>query len=99
MRHIVIVLAILLLLLQYKLWLGNGSIPRVWELKQALEMQRDENEHLRERNLALEADVKDLREGLEAIEERARMELGMVREGETFFQIVNGLPVDEASLQ
>lgn len=98
MRHIVIVLAILLLLLQYKLWLGDGSIPRVWELKQALEMQRDENSGLRERNLALEADVKDLREGLEAIEERARMELGMVREGETFFQIVNGLPIHDESL-
>lgn len=99
MKHIVIVLVVLLLLLQYKLWLGDGSIPRVWELKQAMDMQRNENDHLRERNLALEADVKDLREGLEAIEERARMELGMVREGETFFQIVNGLPVDGESLQ
>ncbi len=99
MRHIVILLFILLLLLQYKLWLGEGSIPGVWELKQALEIQRDENERLRERNLALEADVKDLRDGLEAVEERARMELGMVKEGETFFQIVDAMPVDDEPAQ
>ena len=89
MRHTAIFLAVLLLLLQYKLWLGDGSIPGIWELKESLAIQRDENERLRERNLELEADVKDLREGLEAVEERARMELGMVKEGETFFQIVN----------
>ena len=99
MRYTVIFLLILLLLLQYKLWLGDGSIPGIWDLKDSLAMQRDENERLRERNLALEADVKDLREGQEAIEERARMELGMVKEGETFFQIVDNISGNHDSVR
>ena len=65
-----------------------GSVAEVWELRQAVERQRAENEALRERNLALEAEVADLKQGLAAIEERARTELGMIREGEVFYQIV-----------
>jgi cell division protein FtsB len=88
LKPIVILLLILLALLQYKLWLGEGSIPEIWELKETLVRQRHKNQQLRERNLVLDAEVRDLKEGLEAVEERARLELGMIKEGEVFFQVV-----------
>ena len=92
MRSILSILVVLLILLQYKLWFGDGSISEVRELEQAIQTQREENESLRQRNRALEAEVNDLKTGLDAIEERARSELGMIREGETFFQIVESQP-------
>ncbi len=64
----------------------------VRELERAIAAQREENESLRERNRALEAEVNDLKTGLDAIEERARSELGMIREGETFYQVVESQP-------
>jgi len=76
------------LLLQVLLWLGDGGRGRVAELQQATEQQRLENDELKARNAALQAEVEDLREGLDAIEERARNELGLIREGETFYQVV-----------
>ena len=79
---------VLLLSLQYRLWVGDGSLAEVWDLYQQVEVQRDENQSLRERNQALEAEVQDLKKGLGAIEERAREELGMIKEGETFYQII-----------
>jgi len=81
-------LFVLLLSLQYRLWVGDGSLAEVWDLYQQVEVQRDENQSLRERNQALEAEVQDLKKGLGAIEERAREELGMIKEGETFYQII-----------
>lgn len=78
----------LLLSLQYRLWVGDGSLAEVWDLYQQVEIQREENQSLRERNQALEAEVQDLKQGLGAIEERAREELGMIKEGETFYQII-----------
>ncbi len=92
MKLLFAILLVLLLLLQYRLWLGEGGIAKVWQLQQTVEVQRQENRELEERNSALEAEVRDLKEGLAAIEERARSDLGMVREGETFFQIVDELP-------
>ena len=88
MRWLVWLLIGLLVLLQYKLWVGDGSLAEVWKLYQQVEAQKEENRQLRERNQALEAEVQDLKQGLEAIEERAREELGMVREDETFYQII-----------
>jgi cell division protein FtsB len=88
MRWLVWLLIILFVLLQYRLWVGDGSLAEVWNLYQAVEAQKQENQRLRERNQALEAEVKDLKQGLEAIEERAREELGMIKEGETFYQII-----------
>lgn len=79
---------LLLLALQYKLWFGDGGLIVVWRLGEQLEAQQQENRELRERNKALEAEVRDLKQGVAAIEERARSELGMIREGETFFQVV-----------
>jgi len=78
----------ILLLLQYPLWLGNGSIATVWRLKQEIAAQKIENARLTERNHSLAAEVLDLKQGLDAIEERARIELGMVKKDETFFRVV-----------
>jgi len=88
MRWLIWLLVVLLVLVQYKLWVGDGSFAEVWDLYQQVEMQREENQQLHERNQALEAEVQDLKQGLGAIEERAREELGMVKEGETFYQII-----------
>jgi len=81
-------LIVLLVYLQYQLWFGDGSLQEFWELHQEVEMQARENLELRERNAALQAEVADLRQGLDAIEEHAREDLGMVKEGETFYQVV-----------
>jgi len=82
------VLAGILLGLQYPLWLGDGGLLSYWKLRQEISDQKTENTQLRERNAALEAEVRDLKEGYEALEERARAELGMVRRGETFYQLI-----------
>lgn len=88
MNKLVILLLLLLVYLQYKLWFGEGSLQDVRDLHQAVEQQREENLQLRERNDALDAEVRDLQQGLDAIEEHAREDLGMVKEGETFYQVV-----------
>ena len=89
MKYINAILIILLVLLQYRLWYGSGSIPQLRELEAVKAEKVQENEELVERNNALTAEVIDLKEGLDAIEERARSEMGMVQSGETFFQIVD----------
>ena len=88
MRLVLIGLALVVLGLQAKLWFGEGSIPEVLQLREAVSEQEASNEQLRLRNQALQAEVDDLKTGLDAIEERARLEMGMVGEGETFFHIV-----------
>ena len=88
MKALIAILIVLLLILQYKLWFGDGNMREVWKLQAAIEEQKQENEKLRERNAALEAEVQDLKQGMEAIEERARSELGMIKKGETFYQII-----------
>jgi cell division protein FtsB len=94
MRWLLWLLIVLLLLLQYRLWVGDGSLAEVWGLYRQVEMQRLENQHLLERNQALEAEVKDLKQGLDAIEERAREELGMIKDNETFYQIIDEPPAN-----
>jgi cell division protein FtsB len=88
MRILAIVLGALLIAIQYPLWFGKGGWLRAWELERQLAAQRTVNGTLAARNAELGAEVSSLREGREAIEERARHELNMVREGEVFFQIV-----------
>lgn len=85
-------LLVLIVALQLKLWTGEGGMPEVWRLRERVDAQRGENANLRERNAALEADVQDLKTGEEAVEERARSELGMVKQGETFYQVVEPTP-------
>ena len=89
MKPLIAVLAVLLVLLQFKLWFGEGSMKDVWRLEDAIAAQTKENAQLSERNQALAAEVADLKQGLEAVEERARSELGMVKQGETFYQVVD----------
>jgi cell division protein FtsB len=83
-----IFLLLLALVLQYQLWFGSGSLIKVWQLRRAIAAQQAENQSLQDRNDALEAEVRDLKQGTEAIEERARTELGMIKDGETFYQVV-----------
>lgn len=84
MRWPLIILTLLALSLQYPLWMGKGGWLRVWEVNQQLQAQRAVNEQLEQRNAALDAEVRDLKSGNEAIEERARFELGLTRPGEVF---------------
>ncbi len=88
MRWLLAILLILLVLLQLQLWFGDHSLPEAWRLAGEVETQRKENAELRERNAMLEAEVRDLKQGMSAIEERARTELGMIKDGETFYQVV-----------
>jgi cell division protein FtsB len=73
--------------LQYRLWVGDGSFAEVSALRREIRAQRDDIDRMKRRNQALQAEVDDLRRGLDAIEGRARSELGMIREGEIFYQI------------
>lgn len=102
MRWFWIVTSILLVTLQYRLWVGEGSLAEVWGLKGKITEQESHNQRLRERNEQLKAEVADLKQGLEAIEERARSELGMIKEGETFYQLVDkpsGQPMNAGESQ
>ena len=97
MRLLVALLFALLVLVQYRLWLSDEGYRGVWRLDEALETQAEENEQLAERNRALAAEVENLKSGLDAAEEIARSELGMVRRGETLFQVAepdDALPKD-----
>ena len=87
MRWLALVFAALILALQYPMWLGKGGWLQVREYDRALAEQREQNAKLKARNEALDADVRDLKTGSEAIEERARSELGMIRQDEVFFQL------------
>lgn len=89
-----LILALLTLLgaLQYRLWLGEGGLMDLDDLKHEVKTQRGELGVLRERNAALEAEVKDLKSGLSALEEKARSELGMIKQGEIFYQVIEEPP-------
>ncbi|KAA0689781.1 cell division protein FtsB [Halopseudomonas laoshanensis] len=87
MKWLWLVALLLLGGLQYRLWVGDGSLAHVTQLKQQIDEQARENEQLLERNRVLTAEVIELKQGLETVEERARHELGMVKEGETLFQL------------
>ena len=90
MKALSFILATVLLALQYPLWIGKGSWTRVWDLDRQVASQRAENARAKARNDSLEADVRDLKDGSEAVEERARMELGMIKRDEVFYQVVQG---------
>ena len=85
-----------LLLLQYPLWFGSGGVLAVWRLHREIAAQQQENLRLKDRNQTLEAEVNDLKQGLAAIEEHARAELGMVKKDETFFQVIEAPPAKSA---
>lgn len=89
MRVLSAFLLAILVLLQYRLWLSEEGIREVWQLSTAVESQRKENGDLSERNRQLKAEVVDLKQGLTALEERARHDLGMVGSNESFYQVVD----------
>ncbi len=88
MKTLTLIFVILIALLQYPLWLGKGSWLRVWDLNQKITQQKDKNIELKQRNDTLDAEVRDLKQGNAAIEERARSELGMIKQDEVFYQVL-----------
>jgi cell division protein FtsB len=88
MRLLALALVLMIAAIQSPLWFGKGGWLRVWDLDRQIEAQREANVKLAARNAALDAEVKDLKQGYEAIEERARAELGMVKQDEVFFQLL-----------
>jgi cell division protein FtsB len=92
MKWILVTLLIVFIALQYRLWVGEGSLADVARLEREIQRQQAENERLRERNRILAVEVEDLKTGLDGIEERARQDLGMVRKDETFFMIIEDQP-------
>ena len=97
MRVVTLILAVLLLLLQYPLWLGRGGWLKVWDMNRQVEAQQQANQQIQARNALLDAEVRDLKQGTEAIEERARSELGMIKRDEVFFQIIGSQPTSPVS--
>jgi cell division protein FtsB len=97
MRLLIAILFLLFVVLQYRLWVGPGSLAEVNNLQREIGALQQELSDLRERNRALQAEVDDLRGGQAAIEERARSELGMIKKGETFYQVIQppGVEQDE----
>lgn len=88
MKALVAALVLVLLVLQWRLWVGDGGVAELHQLEGQLMVQQEKNAALRERNQLLESEVLDLKNGLEAVEERARADLGMTRKDETFYMII-----------
>lgn len=89
MRAITVILIVILLLLQYPLWLGKGGWLKVWDLHRQVAAQQQVNQQTQARNSVLDAEVRDLKQGSQAIEERARTDLGMVKRDEVYYQILD----------
>ena len=98
-KYLISILFILLALLQYRLWYSPGGVSDVNELKEVKQELIDENQRLRERNASLAAEVIDLKHGMEAVEERARSERGMIKSDEVFYQIINSKDATGDKLQ
>lgn len=96
MRLITLALAALLILIQYPLWLGKGGWLRVADLEAQVEEAHKKNDQLKARNAKLDSEVRDLKDGTGAVEERARYELGMIKQDEVFIQVVGGTPATPA---
>ena len=88
MRWLFAILVILFVVLQHKIWVADGGMSDVYRIGHEVDQQKEINKKLKERNQALEAEVRDLKQGMEAVEERARSELGMIKENEIFYQVV-----------
>ena len=92
MRLIILCLTALLVLIQYPLWLGKGGWLRVWDLDKQVQQAQKKNNELKARNAKLESEVEDLKQGTGSVEERARYELGMIKQNEVFIQVLDGNP-------
>jgi cell division protein FtsB len=89
MRWLIIILFVLLAGLQWRLWIGEGSLAHRAELNRQLQQQEDDNQALRQRNQLIATDVESLKTNLDAIEEKARSDLGMIKQGETFYLVID----------
>lgn len=89
MKWLIAALVVCLLFLQYRLWIGEGSLAEVVQLQREIREQQNEIERLQERNRILALEVRELKTGLDTIEERARSEMGMIKEGETFYMVID----------
>ena len=89
MKKVIVLLFVLLVMLQYTIWLGDGGIPEILQLENEVEVVQLQVDKLKERNQALEAEVLDLKKGMHAIEERARSELGMIGKDEVYYQVIS----------
>jgi cell division protein FtsB len=87
-KALTLIFVILIALLQYPLWLGKGSWLRVWHVNQKINAQKEQNETYKQRNETIDAEVRDLKKGNAAVEERARSELGMIKSDEVFYQVI-----------
>jgi cell division protein FtsB len=98
LKALTLIFVILIALLQYPLWLGKGSWLRVWNVNQQISEQKGKNAAFKQRNETLNAEVRDLKQGNAAIEERARSELGMIKQDEVFYQVIDQpLPTQPAN--
>ena len=97
MRWLTVGLLALIALLQYPLWVGKGGWLKVWDYDRQLEQQKEVTRNLEIRNAGLDAEVRDLKQGYDAIEERARFELGMIKQDEVFVQIPEKSPAEKTS--
>ena len=95
MKYLPHTLFALILAIQYPLWMGKGSWLKVWEFSRQVDQQKAKNMQLATRNAGLDAEVRDLKQGIDAVEERARVELGMIKSDEVFYQIVDKRPTTE----
>ena len=89
MKKVIALLFVLLILLQYNIWLSDGGIPEILQLENEVEVVQLRVDKLKERNQALDAEVQDLKKGMHAIEERARSELGMIGKDEVYYQVIS----------
>ena len=89
MKTLTYVLIGLIVAIQYPLWMGKGSWLRVWEFSTKVDQQKEKNLQLAARNVGLDAEVRDLKQGSDAVEERARVELGMIKSDEVFYQVID----------
>lgn len=89
MKYLAYTFAALILAIQYPLWMGKGSWLKVWEFSRQVDQQKEKNIQLAVRNAGLDAEVRDLKQGIDAVEERARVEMGMIKPDEVFFQVID----------
>ena len=89
MKYLAYTFIALIVAIQYPLWMGKGSWLKVWEFSKQVDQQKEKNIQLAARNAGLDAEVRDLKQGIDAVEERARVEMGMIKPDEVFFQVID----------
>lgn len=99
MKALTLIFVLLIALLQYPLWLGKGSWLRVWNVNTKVSQQTEKNSVYKQRNDTLRAEVRDLKQGNDAVEERARSELGMIKSDEVFYQVIDQTPPSKPANQ